>query len=353
LQLDNPAVTYRGYADAILNHATSTYNYLGADPIDNVVWVNDTTGGVIRQGSTATDWATQAAVTWSTAKGYPTNVTFAACVKMLRFKGKIYMLAKDTSDNLYKVWGADPASGSTAYSWSSPLKAMLSTVATGFHTAFSADDSYLYLAEYGDPTGGPSAWRSSDGVAWELIYGADASLRHIHCIKPDPYNPGHVWMTCGDGIAKPIQKSTDYGLTWSVITSSPLWQAVQISFTKNRVYLAGDSQQGVVFSVDKKTNTPGFVSVGLLKNIAVPSPAALTDAFYGNAWVGVVDPDTGIFYSSANDSSAGGNTAGIFVTIGHGRQPVLLDKLANINSPVDIFGGMVWIGKYKRPLLKY
>lgn len=344
--------TYRAYADAIANHATSTYNCIGYDVVDNVVFVNDQTGGMLRQGSTTTTWETQAAVTFSTAKGWPTGVTHTDVKRILRFKNKLYLLAKDTADGVTKLWRASPVSGNTVFTWEGPVISYPEAVSKGIQTALTCDDQYIYLAEYGDPTGGPSAWRSDDGLTWTVCYAKDPNIRHIHAIEADPYNPGHLWMTVGDGVAYPVKRSKDYGATWiNCSTIKSAWQAVQISFTKHYVYLAGDSQQGVVAVVNRDNEIPRWVSVGLLKNLPVPAPSALTDTWFNNAYYGIVDPNSGVFYSSANDSSVPGNVAGLFCTLGFGQTPMLLDKFTSIQGAMYIFGGMVWCGKYRRPLL--
>lgn len=325
------------------NHATSSYILLGVDPVDNVVFVRDATNGVLRQTA-------DLGATFSNSKTWPTNVAWDGAKGMLRFKNKLYLCAKDTSDNIYKVFSCDPASGNTAFSWSAALHAMTDANSTGFPGCFSCDDSYMYLSEYGDPGAGPCAWRSADGETWDVCYPADASLRHIHNITPDPYHAGHVYMTCGDGTAKTIQRSTDYGATWEVVVASSRWQAVNISFSERYVFFAGDSQRGMVWFMDRDELVPRWYSPSMLANIAVPKPSALTDQFYFNAYYGVVDPDTGVFYASANDSSAGGTVAGLFAVYGPGEPAVLVEKLSAIQVPIQIFGGYLWFGYLRREL---
>lgn len=328
---------------SIANHATSSYNFIGCDATDDRVFVNDVTGGVLRQSA-------DHGSTWSNAKGWPTNVTYANVRKILRFKTKLYLLAKDTSDSIWKVWSCDPAAGNTAFTWSSPLHALTDANSLTFFPAFSTDGTYIYVGEYGDPGAGPAAWRTADGSTWDVMYGPDATLRHIHAIAPDPYNAGHVYMTCGDGTAKTIQRSTDSGANWSVVVASSAWQAVQISFTERHVFFAGDSQRGMAWFMDRDELVPRWYSPSMLKNIAVPAAAASTDSFYYNGYFGCIDPDTGIFYASANDSSSGGNTAGLFQIVGVGHQASLIEKYAAIQAPCEIFGGYLWVGKYRRPV---
>jgi Bacteriophage T4 gp9/10-like protein len=321
----------------------STYAYLGYDDTDSRMWVRDDTGGILRQ-------STDNGATFSTNKTFPAGVTTAGgCTRMLRFGAYIYMLAKDTGDNIWKIYRATPQPGNTAFSWSAALHSMTDANSTSLWTSFSFDATYMYLSEYGDPTGGPRAWRSSDGTTWPLIYGADATLRHIHAIAPDPYNAGHVWMTTGDGAAKTIQKSTDYGSNWSIIIATSAWQAVQISFSQKWVWLAGDSQRAAVIVIDRATGTPYNAARNTFRNIAVPAGAAVTDRFYANAWYGAVDPINDVFYSSANDTSvAGSNTPGLFYLPEVGSSLELLDKMTAAGGPVEVKNGVVFCHKYKR-----
>ena len=177
----------------------------------------------------------------------------------------------------------------------------------------------------------------------------------MHAIAPDPYNPGHVYMTMGDGGAREWMRSTDYGATWVNLSISSTWQAVQISFSKDWVWGAGDSQNGHIILLDRETCTPRMGTLGSIKNMAVPAAAAVTDKFYVNAWYATVDPSTEVYYMTANDTSiAGSNTGGLFATPSIGSAPVLLDKFGtSAETPIEVvpFTGCVWCGHYKRPLL--
>ena len=328
------------------NHASSTYVIRGIDAVAGTLFVLDSTGGVLRQ----CDSPSAATPSWGSSKGLPTDVTYANCVRLLRFGSSIYMLAKTTTDSIYKIFSATPNSQSSAFTWSSVLHAMTDANSTALQTSFEADASYMYLAEYGDPGAGPRAWRSADGATWSLIYGPDATMRHIHAITPDPYRPGHVYMTCGDGVSKAVQRSTDYGSTWATVVSSSGWQAVQISFSEKAVYFAGDSQRGIVWYMDRDELVPRWLTPATLANLAVPKPAALTDQFYLNAWYGAIDPATGIYYASANDSSAGGTIPASFQIVGPGAYPSMIHKYAAIQSWVVIAFGRAWIGMYHHNL---
>ncbi|MCC6530919.1 MAG: hypothetical protein IT531_00080 [Burkholderiales bacterium] len=342
---------------SLLNHATSSYLFCGADPIDSRVFIRDDTGGILRQATTTDGWATTANFSVSTSKGLPTTpnaVLYSGVVKIIRFGASLYLLSKDSVTNLYGVYRAAPASGNTAFSWSAPLKQMTDASATALYPCFSADATYMYLAEYGDPTGGPTVWRSADGDTWTQIYtevGQGTPMRHAHAIAPDPHNAGHLWMTLGDGNAnRTVLRSTDYGDTWSTFEVSASWQAVQISFSQQYIYFAGDSQRGHVWVVDRRNTQKYWVCAGLAKNMGVPAAAASTDSFYANGYFGVVDPATDEYYFSLINDGAGGNTPGLFFVPFHGAAPVLLDKLASNATPVDIFQGFLWYGKSRRPV---
>lgn len=337
------------------NHATSSYNFIGFDAVSNTVYVNDTTGGGLRIGTSSDNWQTQGGTTWSNAKGWPTGVTYASVSRLVRFGAYIYLLALDTSDSVRKIWRALPTTGNTALTWSAPLLAYQDINATSLFTSMDADASYIYACEYTQQVSWtPRVYRSADGVTWETVINESVAgvVRHFHCIAADPYNPGHVYLTCGDGIAKTLQRSTDYGATWTVIETSSVWQAVQISFSQDYVYFAGDSQNGVAYKLDRTTLEKRWITPWLFKNIPVPAIAALGDTFCYNAWYGCIDPTSGDFYSIVNDVSAGGNIYGIFLTR-EGEMPVLVQKTAAIEAPAVIAGGVLWCGKQRKILNSY
>lgn len=345
------------YQSSVLNHASSTYKCVGYDDVDGLAFIRDDTGGVLRQGSSSDSWATTAGASWSTNKTLPTSpnaVLYSSVVRMLRFKGKLYLLAKDSVTNLVGVYRCDPAAGNTAFSWSTPVHQMLSTVASALWTCFHADADYLWLGEYGDPTGGPTVWRSADGTTWTQIYtevGQSPAMRHMHAIASDPYAPGDVYMTLGDGnAARTVLVSHDHGDTWSVLAASATWQAVQISFSSLYVWFAGDSNRGHVWALVRATGALRWVCAGLMKNQAVPAAAASTDQFFHNGYFGTVDPATEEYYFSLVNDGAGGNTAGLCIVPFPGASPVLIDKLATNELPVFIAAGFIWFGKYRRPL---
>lgn len=210
-------------------------------------------------------------VSYGSDKTWPTGVTNTnGMAKMLYFKGNYYLQAD--ASGVGNVYRAAPSAGT--FTWS----ASLATMASGgicFMPAFSTDGSYLYWAEYGDPVGGPSLRRSSDGTTWTTVLGPLSTSRHIHAVTPDPYNPGHVYLTAGD-VGSPgfCYKSTDNGATWAVLSSpvgtTQAWQAVEISFTPTHIYFASDSLSWIAFRIDRATLTPEWVAPAFHGYTAVP-----------------------------------------------------------------------------------
>jgi hypothetical protein len=246
-----------------------TVSIIGIDETANVIFaVNTSNTRVIQSDNYGT--------TWSAARTLPADVTWNNVTRIVRFGAYVYMLAKTTADNLIKVFRATPvAQGANWADWSTPLLT-LAAGTTAFSFAMEASKwgtgtEYLFVAEYGDPVGGPSIHRTADGITWSRVHGPDATMRHIHHVMPDPFNPGHVWATCGDGVSKTIMRSTNSGSTWTTAIASAAWQAVQISFTEDYVWMAADSRQGTAFVIDRATNTPYHASPNYHHHTVPPS----------------------------------------------------------------------------------
>ena len=182
-------------------------------------------------------------------------------------------------------------------------------------TAFNADASYMYFGEYGtDSTGltvsagtglqgGPGVYRSADGVSWEQIFGPVNSAtakatnsgsyvatftstggvrNHCHCVYPDPYNAGTIYITCGDGgvLANVwiAGYSTDFGRTWTRITNNARYQSVQISASALWVYFASDTPFANVFVMNRGEKVMRVGSMNTIDQInypgATPRPTA-------------------------------------------------------------------------------
>lgn len=250
---------------------SEAYDLVGIDKVDNQLFF--AAGRGILQSS-------DDGATLSANKGVPANVNRLDLLKkVLRFKGNLYLYARDESIGATKIWRTLPQPGNTAFSWTEVL-AHTNGCNTAIGPNLQADDTYIYSAEYGAPTGGPSVWRSTNGLTWTRVLGPVANFKHIHAVAPDPYRPGHVWVTGGDGVANPIQHSTDYGATWQSISADSGWQGVQVSFTETHVYIAGDSARGTVIVIDKTTNTPRFGSLDWHAMTAVPGPVSRSGGGY-------------------------------------------------------------------------
>lgn len=218
-------------------------------------------------GSSSLFQSSDFGATLSTDKGQPSTSTANLARKLVMFKGNYYFAGVDSVSGKAAVWKAAPAAGNTAFSWGSPVftasTGATSVIATAMNviTDANGNDLAIMFGEYADPTGGPTMWRTTDGTTWTAVLSPSVGsptttgVRHFHCVAQDPYNPANVYASAGDGITKPIWKSTDYGVTWSVIVTDSNFQGVQISFTTNWVFFAGDSARGTCFVMDRATNT--------------------------------------------------------------------------------------------------
>lgn len=271
-------------------HATQQYIVIGVDPVDNLLYANDSTNGVLRQSA---DYG----VTWSNSKGTPTNVAVNTFARVVRFGGHIYTIGRDSVANAYKVYRAPAAAGNAAFTWTE-VHSMTAGFNGGVVNTIAAGSQYLYVGDYGDPTGGPSIWRSPDGTTWTRIYGPNPALRHLHAIAEDPHNPGHVWFTMGDGFsANNILFSDDHGTTITAVApNGEGWQAVDITFTDDLVWFAGDMNGGSVFVCDRDTKTFKWASRSW--HYMVPVPGG------GNRKGGYVFTDAAITSGSKTLTSA-------------------------------------------------
>jgi hypothetical protein len=234
---------------------TSKPKATGYDPVDQIIFFND-------QNGLYADTYTSYGQTISTNKDFPlsgsgqSNPAYQVR-KIVRFKGNLYCLTTDQTASAMQVYRAAPAgSGNTAYSWS-----LVHTGTTGsksFYNDLDCDASYIYAADYGDPlvtaVKAASIWRSSDGTTWQKVWTGGSTVRHVHAVTPDPYNPGMVYATIGDGVTAIGQMlvSSDYGATWtdSTILGSQS-QGVAISFDANYIYIANDASYGTHFLLNR------------------------------------------------------------------------------------------------------
>jgi hypothetical protein len=322
--------------------SASNREICGVDAIDNITFWKS--GLYLYQSSNFGE-------TLTANKGFPTNVTTGSTLKkIVRFKGNLYCIAQDSSDSLYKIWKAAPATGDTAFNWGSPVHT-LKTGATAYPTALNCDGSYIYCAEYGDPVPDASIYRSVDGTTWETVHTRPDADRHFHSVTPDPFAPGHVYAACGDGVANPIIRSVDYGATWETVVASNQWQGVQISFTETHVYLGADNSSGTLYVIDKSDLSIKHGAKNYHANISVPGGNAL-DSFYRNAFFGAVDPDTGIYYCISMDTSVSGNRYGLFYLPRLGDRFELLELFTTgVSGEMFIYGGYLLSHMKRRPLL--
>jgi len=206
----------------------------------------------------------------------PTSAASAGHAKAVLFKGNYYFQFLKSADSLPAIVRAAPVAGNGNFSWSAPLltgSAGSNIISTGI----AADDSYIYWGEYGDPTAGPSLWRSPDGTTWTKVLGPGTfALRHVHGIFPDPFNAGHVYLTAGDaGSAGYNYRSTNYGATWAPLPGSlgtnQAWQSVQVSFDADWIYFGPDTTANMsVFKADRATLTPRWHAKQSHRYLPVP-----------------------------------------------------------------------------------
>ena len=298
------------------------------------------------------DWG----ATFSGDKGLPPGVKSA--VKVLTFKSRIYLVGRNHRSGRIGVYSATPTPGSEPLQWSGPTLTLRRSVAM-LGTGFNSDSRYLYLGEYGDPKPGPRIYRSVDGVHWEAVFGPARGIRHVHGIAADPYRPGHVWMTAGDG-GKAVFRSRRHGArgSWHVAIRSSAWQSVQISFDRRRVYLAADTHAKTFFVVDRDTLRPRLGTPQYFGRRRPPGSPPRTRYLF-NAFFGAVDPATGVYYSVANDDSEGqtataGSWQGFFAVRHVGAPVTIVDPggpAISMNGEVFVGGGRIWSGQWSVPAL--
>jgi len=280
--------------------------------------------------------------------------------KIVRFGRYLYLLASGPSPG---VWRSAPQAGDLPFQWS-PQLLVLTPGSTVIMTDLSASswgtNDYLFVGEYGDPVGGPSIWRISQrdgdgaGTNWLRSYGPNHQDRHVHAVAADPYVRGDVWATIGDGGPTTLVFSNDYGETWTRVIADYSWQAVQISFDANYVYLAGDQPTFSYGVLDRATLTPHVAAPNRPADLSISRPHASGDRYYAIAYFGAVDTATGVYYCVANDQSSPGNTMGMFFSRRVGERFRVLDpggKDNSMNGEVFVAHGDVYSGVWKHPLL--
>ena len=388
-------------------------------------------GSIVQSDDYGATFSSSAATV--TGKTLPSGVSAGNIASVVEFGGYVYIYGTDGTS--FGAWRTPVvAQGSDFGAWSGKLFTMPSGTAALSHISFFASNwgsgDALYACAYGDPTptGRPVIKKSTDGTTWTTIW-TGSSVRHVHHMNWDPYRPGHLWLTVGDGIANCVLRSTDYGATFTAVLAPAGWQAVQISFDANYVWFARDSLRASVFLVDRDTLTARAGSTNYHHYIAPPTSAgvgyrAFTDLvatagsatvtsdtaafaapdkgrylsiegilppltyiltvnsatsvtvnktalsnksagfantaylsgnmFLANAFFGVVDPDTGIWYQAAVDTSGAGQIFGLFYMREAGGQLAVLDPGSpsyGIGRAPILYGNYLWIGNYRYPRL--
>lgn len=268
----------QAYAAGTNNRAAGqagSYNVIGFDSVNTIGGVpapycQDAGNGLLRLCLTFD--ANGAPATWSTGKTLPTGTQWFNTIRVLTFKGNLYLLTVEDASSLPAVYQATPTSGSSALVWT---KVLTGTAGSGTilsrPTCIAADANFIYYADYGDPTGGPQVYRSSDGTTWNSV-ATFAGIRHVHAIAPDPNNLGTVWIAMGDGVTNPNRYSTDFGATWTALPlqNGSAVQCTDISFTSTDAWLCDDTSYVTAVVVDKATKTWKVGSAGFHGNLAVP-----------------------------------------------------------------------------------
>ena len=161
------------------------------------------TDGTVGNFAQSDDWG----VTWNRTKGMPADVANTNLRNCVRFGSSMYLAAKTTADLRWNIFKAPLTEQATAAVWTK-VHTMNADASPNLSRNLAAGSQYLYLCEYQhdggtDPVGGPEIFRSADGVTWTSCYGPNPAILHFHAIAEDPYNPGHIYCTAGDG-ASPV-----------------------------------------------------------------------------------------------------------------------------------------------------
>lgn len=331
-----------------VNYPGRTCAVYGIDEVDSRLLAVDTNQGFIRQSS-------DLGVTWSASKGLPANCSWFNVLSFVRFGAHIYLLGTDNVTGDGAVWRALPAAGDAAFSWGAPVLA-LTAGSLPFEPNMSANASFVFVSEYGDPVPDPSLWRSADGAAWTNVK-TFTGWRHSHAVACDPYNEGHVWVSGGDGVTSNIQYSTDNGDSWSVIATIGGYvpQVVQLSFDEWRVWGATDAGNDPyavggrrsVYTIDRVSKRWSDGSSTLHYDVTNPGDPA--DGFDRNSLWGVVDPSSGVYYTT-QQASGGHPVPGLFV-VPAVDEPVVLLTYGESAARMFVWSGFLWCGGVRRRLM--
>ena len=291
-------------------------------------------------------------------------------VTVRRFGSKLYCLVVTSTDGSTApaLYQSDP----TTLSWTKVLD--LGTHTDIIWTGIDADSSYIYVTEYssaaqgesanGGPDNGTHVYRSAigSGTVWTTQLTipnlSSGGIRHAHAIACDPYRPGHVYLTVGDaGSDRKVMRSTDYGATWTTIVGSTQasFQAVQISFSPNWVWFAGDglSLGGLtVWVMDRDELIPRWATQDYHRNIPVGNTGVYARAVADAAFTGSSATMTSATaaFTSADVNHYIYDTAAIadgayIVSVTNSTTVVLSRTAANtLTSQALTIGGDEWYG---------
>lgn len=86
-------------------------------------------------------------------------------------------------------------------------------------------------------------WKTRDEGFDDVLRVDATEFRHFHSLDYDPFNPGHIWVTAGDGDGECAwYRSVDHGETWSRLNKpeTSTYQTLRLTFTEEYVYWAMD-----------------------------------------------------------------------------------------------------------------
>jgi hypothetical protein len=205
------------------------------------------------------------------------SASTAALSQVYQWNGYLYAIFTDSTDgNKNKLFRAAQVAYGGTYTWSGPLLT-LTAGSLGYGYTITGTATALLVAEYGDPTGGPTLWRSTDGTTFTAALTLPGA-RHIHCVAADPYNPGQVWLSFGDNVDNCYQVSTDHGATWTQLPFDRTWQGTQLSFTPDWIYVAPDPgvDTSSLYLIDRKSRTIRVGTSGHHQDLRLRNPGVYT-----------------------------------------------------------------------------
>lgn len=273
---DQPTFAFQNLDNRVGKSGTESYTPLGFCRTSGTVYFYKSAAST---GIVQCDAPDDDTMTFSTNRSLPSGVTAGNVATVVEFGAYVYLFGTDGTS--FGVWRATRVAQAGDWTdWSAKLISLpIGTL--GFShislvRSYWTTENALFLMTYGDPktTGinDVGIWRSTDGTTWTRTY-TDSTIRHIHHVAPDPYVNNHVWMTCGDGINKSIQRSTDGGVTWSVVIGSANWQGVQLSFSPDAIWIARDSLRPGPVIIDRATLTPKVAATNYHHHTPPPGSA--------------------------------------------------------------------------------